>query len=128
MDNDNTNRAEPLPGLWRSPNPVFPQEDGPTHRYMTASPACWRHFGDLLAAEYSDFSLARIHRLSVDSYAIQHPGDGSRQAIQSVGLHLARLFLQQHNDLSSGVANEVMRGLTKHKKSLIALTLQLLSR
>ncbi|MDZ7628938.1 MAG: DUF5946 family protein [Parvularculaceae bacterium] len=35
-----------------------------------------------------------MHRLSVDAYAVQHPGGASRQAIQSVGLHLARLYIQ----------------------------------
>lgn len=61
----------------------LPDIEGPVHRYMTSSPACWRLFGELLAAEYSDPDLIVTHRLSVDTYAIQHPGGQSRQAIQS---------------------------------------------
>ncbi len=51
-------------------------------------------YGVILQHEYSDPRLLPTHRLSVDTYAIQHPGDGSRRAIQSVGLHLARLMIQ----------------------------------
>jgi hypothetical protein len=72
---------------------MFPESDGPVHRYMESSPGCWAAFGEVLAREYSDFNYARMHRLTVDSYAVQHPGQPSPQSIQSVALHLISLSL-----------------------------------
>ena len=95
--------------------------DGPTHAYMSSSPACWRAFGDVLAAEYSDASLTPVHRLSVDAYAVQHPGDGSRRAIQSVGLHLARLHVQLEAGLSPEKGDALMRRFAERKTSIAAL-------
>jgi hypothetical protein len=71
-----------------------------------------------LAAEYSDPALRPVHRLSVDCYAVQHAGDGSRQAIQSVGLHLARLTLQLEGGLSAEAANQAMLRLADRKDTL----------
>lgn len=104
---------------------LFRAYDGPVHRYMTGSPACWNEYGRLLAMEYSSAVLMWVHRLSVDAYAVQHPGDNSRQAIQSVGIHLARLMVQLDGDgdpsLSPEKTNAVMVGFTKHKASLVHL-------
>ncbi len=95
---------------------------GPTHAYMTSSPGCYTAFNSLLAAEYGDPALLPTHRLTVDTYAVQHPGDpNARRAVQSVGLHLARLKLQLAHDLPPKETNDVMLGLSKHKSSLIAL-------
>ncbi len=69
------------------------ETDGPTHAYIGASAGCWAVYGEVLAREYSDPSLADIHRLTVDAYAVQHPGVPSRRSIQSVGLHLVSLYL-----------------------------------
>lgn len=93
--------------------------DGPVHAYMTSSPACFNIFTRILASEYSDPSLLPTHRLSVDTYAVQHPGsEKTRQQIQSVGLHLARLSLQTRRLSSPRAANDVMLGLGQHKSTL----------
>ena len=105
---------EPCPGC----GGLFAPGDGPVHRHMISSPGCWEAFGQVLAAEYSDLALVPVHRLSVDCYAVQHPGDGSRQAIQSVGLHLARLLLQLVHGLPGEDANEAMLVLARRKSSL----------
>jgi hypothetical protein len=89
---------------------------------MESSPACWRVFGDVLAAEYSTPELLPVHRLSVDTYAVQHPGGASRQAIQSVGLHLARLYLQLEHPRPPKETKEVMRAFAGRKSSLERLT------
>jgi hypothetical protein len=41
-----------------------------------------------------------FHQLSVDAYAVSHSGDGSRQAIQSVAIHLMTLclFIEHNTD------------------------------
>ena len=71
----------------------FPAIDGPVHRYMESSPACWAAYGAVLAREYSDIRYAAVHQMTVDAYAVQHPGRRSPQSIQSVGLHLLSLCL-----------------------------------
>ena len=109
---------ESCPGCGGSFRPI----DGPVHAYMHGSPACWRAFGEVLAAEYGDPKLMDVHRLSVDTYAVQHPGDGAdRRAVQSVGLHLARLMLQLENPRPPKETNAVMLGLASHKASLTRL-------
>lgn len=67
---------------------------GPTHPYMLSSPACWDAYGEVLAREYQDPALfAACHRLTVDAYALQHPGDpDDRRAARSVALHFASLY------------------------------------
>ena len=97
--------------------------DGPTHDYMLASPACWAAFGEVLSAEYAGLVPYDIHRLSVDSYAVQHPGDGvDRRAIQSVGLHLARLYVQLETRPEPARTNRIMLGFAARKETLIPLT------
>ncbi len=66
-----------------------PDIAGPVHRYMESLPGCWAAYGEIIAREYGDIAFATAHSLTVDSYAIQHPGQPSPQSVQSVGLHLA---------------------------------------
>ena len=98
---------------------LLEETDGPVHRYMVGSPSCFMLFNQILACEYSDPALLPSHRLTVDAYAVQHPGrDKTRQQIQSVGLHLARLGLQLAHPYSPKETNDVMLGLGKHKTTL----------
>ncbi|MGK7754153.1 MULTISPECIES: DUF5946 family protein [unclassified Roseovarius] len=98
---------------------VLRDSDGPVHAYMTSSPACFERFNRILAPEYSQPSLRDTHRLTVDTYAVQHPGEGSdRRRIQSVGLHLARLCLQLADPRPPRETNDVMLGLSKYKETL----------
>lgn len=53
---------------------------------------------------------------------MQHPGNGSRQAIQSVGLHLARLMCVLEAGLDGKAANDAMLGFAQDKATLPALT------
>jgi hypothetical protein len=71
----------------------LPASDGPTHAYIGASAACWALYGALLAREYQDAELFSRHQLTVDTYAVQHPGLAGRRSAQSVGLHLMTLCL-----------------------------------
>lgn len=64
--------------------------DGPTHRYIGASAACWDRYGRLLAGVPAIAPGSRSSLL-VDAYAAQHPGTPSPQAIQSVACHLVTL-------------------------------------
>lgn len=102
------------PGCWS----VLPPSNGPIHAYMTSSQACWAAFNAVIAREFADPGLMPIHRLTVDAWAVQHPGDGSRRAIQSVGLHLARLWVQLDEGLSGEAANAAMLGFAARKADL----------
>jgi hypothetical protein len=75
---------------------------------MGSSPACWAAYGEVLAREYSDPAYFQVHRLSVDAYAVQHPGRPGPQAIQSVAVHLIRLCLLLERGLPMARANDAM--------------------
>ena len=94
-----------------------PDIEGPVHRYMVSSPGCWALYGEVLAREYGDPAYFQVHRLTVDAYAVQHPGGTDRQSIQSVGLHLVRLCLVFEHDLAAERANQAMlaAGESKHR-------------
>ncbi|MGA9422196.1 MAG: DUF5946 family protein [Rhodanobacteraceae bacterium] len=78
-------------------------------------------FGEVLAREYSDPAYFEVHRLSVDTYAVQHPGKPSRQSIQSVGLHLIRLCLFLERGLAQEHANSAMLAAAKLKRTFVWL-------
>ena len=106
--------SRPCPGC----GALLPPEDGPTHPYMIGSAACWRMFGELLANDYSDRSAWPSHRFAVDAYAVQHPGGRDRQAIQSVGLPLARLCVTLDRDVSVEKADRLMKRLAADRRRL----------
>jgi len=90
---------------------LFPPYDGPTHRYIGASAGCWAIFNwdartatqdttglvaqsrapetRVLVSANSD--LPTFDSLLGDAYGVQHHGEDSPQAIQSVALHLLNL-------------------------------------
>lgn len=71
----------------------FAESDGPTHRYIGASPGCWAVYSALLVRDHDEPDWPREHRLIVDAYAAQHPGTESLQATRSVAGHLIALHL-----------------------------------
>lgn len=100
---------------------VYPDIDGPVHRYMSSTPGCWSVYGEVLAREYSDPAYFDVHRLTVDAYAVQHPGATDRQSIQSVGVHLIRLCLFLEHGLTAENANNAMLEAGKNKHSFVFL-------
>jgi hypothetical protein len=73
---------------------LVPDIDGPIHRYMLAAPGCWATYTGLLAGALDGLELPVPHGgLTVDAYAVQHPGTPNPQAIQSVWVHLITLYL-----------------------------------
>jgi hypothetical protein len=96
----------PCPGC----GAFYPPYDGPTHRYIGASAGCWALFTWSVPTGNSEatdlLSKSRIPEISVeipecndslldslvgDAYGVQHHGDESAQAIQSVAVHLLNL-------------------------------------
>jgi hypothetical protein len=89
--------------------------DGPQHPYMESSAACWAMYGEVLAREYSDPACMQVHRLTVDSYAIQHPGRPSPQAVQSIALHLISLCMCLELGVSTQDATATLGALASQK-------------
>jgi Family of unknown function (DUF5946) len=82
-----TDSLEPCVGC----GAILPVSDGPVHRYMDSSPACWATFNALQNPE-RPLEFAAFNALIVDAYAVQHPGlPSSQQAINSVAVHLMTL-------------------------------------
>ena len=100
---------------------LLPSMDGPTHRYMSSSPACWAAYGEILSREYSNRRLTAVHRLSVDTYAVQHPGDRSPQCVQSVAVHLCRLCVVLEAKYPVERANAVMLQVKRFEHSFFYL-------
>ncbi len=88
---------------------------GPIHRYMTSSPGCWAVYGEVLAREYGNPTFAARHRLTVDAYAVQHPGTPGPQSIQSVALHLVSLYLVLAKGQHLDFATRALKPLSEQK-------------
>ena len=86
----------------------FPDIAGPTHPYMESCPGCWAAYGELLAREYSGRGYGECHRLTVDAYAVQHPGRPSARSAQSVAGHLICLCLVLERGLPAAKAAKVL--------------------
>jgi hypothetical protein len=82
---------------------------------MESSPGCWAVYCEVLAREYSNPAYGVVHRLTVDAYAVQHPGRPSPQSIQSVATHLLRLCLILEHGFTDAAAGRAMPLLTRHK-------------
>lgn len=98
---------EPCPGC----GALFPPSDGPTHPYVGASAACWGLFSWFLVgnADASGMlaesripeaavpvppatSASSLDALIGDAYGVQHHGEESPQAVQSVAVHFLDLY------------------------------------
>ena len=53
--------------------------------------ACQRLFDEVLAREFGDYRYARMHRLIVDIYSLQHPAEYMRSA-KSYAAHLTGMY------------------------------------
>lgn len=95
---------------------LFPDIEGPTHPYLESSPGCAAACGELFACHYQDMAFyGDVYRLANDAYAVQHPGGDSRQAIQSVGIHLVRLCLVLEYALPPERANDAALAAARRK-------------
>ncbi len=100
----------------------YPDISGPTHAYMLSSPGCWEAYGRVLAREYENPEYSRLHRLTVDAYAVQHPGVDGPQARNSVGIHLSRLCLMFDRGWRIERANDAMLAISAKKQHYPWLT------
>jgi hypothetical protein len=105
MTNNVSTRGETCPGCGAS----VPATELPGHRYIGASPGCWAVYGTVLAREYGEWRNPSIHRLTVDTYAVQHPGRPSPQSIQSVAVHLISLYVMLEMGVPPARATQAIR-------------------
>jgi hypothetical protein len=84
------------------------------HPYIAASVECWELFGMLQTLETERWGYPEVHRLVVDAYAAQHPGDGAdRRDRQSVFVHLASICCVLERGATSREAVDVLRRMTR---------------
>jgi hypothetical protein len=108
-----TQAGSPCPGC----GGLFPDAhtDGPSHPYIDASVGCWAVYGDVLAKEYGEYRYPAVHRLTVDTYAVQHPGKPLRQSIQSVAVHLISMHMVLDRGVDARKATEAIRWAVSQK-------------
>jgi len=99
----------------------IPDIGGLVHRYMDSSPGCWKLFGQILEKEYSNPDYMVNHRITVDAFAVQHYGKPSPQAIHSVNLHLASMYLIYDRGFDVKLADKGLTILAKYKSELFWL-------
>lgn len=99
----------------------IPDIEGAVHKYMDSSTGCWKLFGEILEKEYSDTEYWKNHRITVDAFAVQHYGKPSSQAIHSVNLHLASMYLIYEKGFDLKLADKGLTTLANYKSELFWL-------
>jgi hypothetical protein len=97
---------------------LVPVMEGPIHKYMLSAPGCWHLYGELLAREYTQQNYdPDSHRISVDTYAVSHPGNmGDRRAVQSVNIHLIRMYYQFEKHLQGKRLLQMIKNAAENKE------------
>lgn len=102
---------------------LVPETSGSTHAYLHSSPGCWQTFGEVQADESRRFGYPPVHRLVVDAYAAQHPGDGSdRRDRQSVFVHLVALCAVLERRLPPATATRLLGALVRGRPDFPVLS------
>jgi len=103
---------EPCPGC----GVRLPASTWPVDRRRNASPACWERYTLVLAHEAENIiAVGRLHQLTVDTYAAQHPGPN----VPAIAVPFALVGL--HLTLDEGWSGLAVRGahgwLAEHHRS-----------
>lgn len=89
--------------------------DGPVHKYLGSSAGCWSVFGEILQKEYENYEYMAVHGLTVDAYALQHPGQESAQTLNSAYIHLGSLYAYFELGKPISELSKIKQDLTQHK-------------
>lgn len=96
---------------------LVPDIDGPVHKYVPSAPGCWKSFGEVQADEALRFRYPPAHRMVVDAYMAQHPGDGSdRRDRQSVFGHLVGLCAVVEQDMAHPYVTKVLGHVLRRRQ------------
>lgn len=95
---------------------LVPDVSGPVHKYVPSLPGCWRTFGEIQADEAQRFGYPAVHRVVVDAYMAQHPGDGrDRRDRQSVFVHLVALCAVLEHGLTDPYVTKMLGGVIRRR-------------
>lgn len=95
--------------------------EGAVHKYLGSSPGCWARFGELLAREYENYEYMAVHGLTVDAYALQHPGQENPQTRSSAYVHLASLYCYFELGKPVAALSRIKQEMTKYKSGFVWL-------
>ena len=76
--------------------------------------ACRSLFDELIAREFSDYRYARFHRLTVDTYALQHP-EQFMQSAKSFVAHLTGMCAAMETEQAQAINHAVQAWLNGPK-------------
>ena len=71
---------------------------------------CQGQFDEVLAREFGDYRYGRLHRLTVDTYSLQHPERYMRSG-KSFAAHLTGMWAALDSDQAEAINREVRRWL-----------------
>ncbi|MBN1898895.1 MAG: hypothetical protein JW827_08970 [Spirochaetes bacterium] len=93
-----------------------PDINEPAHEYIGASPGCWAIYTSILKKQYGEYGYPELeHRLTVDTYAVQHPGKPSKKSIQSVAVHLISLYYILEKDFTGKMSIKTIQQALHNK-------------
>src|SRR5262245_45089265 len=72
---------------------------------------CQKLFDEVIAREFSDYRYGRVHRLTVDVYALQHPAEYMRSA-KSYAAHLTGMYAALESDTTEATNRAVQQWLS----------------
>lgn len=95
---------------------------GPTGpNVVVAARGCWQTFADVQVDELIRFGQSPVHRLVVDAYMAQHPGDPRDiDARQSTAFHLLALCGQLERGWTAAETTDAVRAVTRGVNELPA--------
>jgi hypothetical protein len=77
-------------------------------RVTEGTAGCRKIFEELIAREFSDVAYFRVHRLTVDTYCLQHPDEYCASA-KSMAAHLTGVAWLLDRDVSRATGSEAVR-------------------
>jgi hypothetical protein len=77
--------------------------------------ACKQMFDEVLAKEFSDYRYGRVHRLTVDTYSLQHPDTYMRSA-KSFAAHLTGMGCAMEYDNDPNLLRLLQQWLSGPKR------------
>lgn len=84
----------------------------PYDGYFNASDECWSLFTEVIGREFSNAVLfGQVHHLTVEAYAVQHPG--GLHPDKSIDIHLAGLYLMMERNVAPSDVAPYMQKLAE---------------
>lgn len=103
-------------------SPSVIQESDLTHSAMcscglASETECRRQFEEILAKEFSDYRYARVHRLTVDTYSLQHP-DPYMISAKSFAAHLTGMCCAMEHESDRDLLRALQQWLNGKREAL----------